>query len=89
MGSTVPPDFDSLVTKVIAVGENREDARARLSCVLQDLELVIEGGASNKGYVLEILDTPEYRAGPVDTGWLDRWSLKRTNDTSEEADPRT
>ena len=40
-GSTVPPDFDSLVTKVIAVGRDRDDARARLVCALQDMELVI------------------------------------------------
>ncbi|MCP4035504.1 MAG: biotin/lipoyl-binding protein, partial [bacterium] len=83
MGSTVPPDFDSLVTKVIAVGENREDARARLSCALQDLELVIQGGASNKGYLLEILDADEYRAGPVDTGWLDVWSQERSRGDAE------
>ena len=71
-GSTVPPDFDSLVSKVIAVGEDRDDARARLQCVLQDLELVIEGGATNRGYLLEVLDSADYRAGGVDTGWLDR-----------------
>ncbi|MCP4036466.1 MAG: ATP-grasp domain-containing protein [bacterium] len=71
-GSTVPPDFDSLVTKVIAVGEDRDDARARLQCVLEDLELVIEGGATNRGYLLELLESRDYRAGAVDTNWLDR-----------------
>ncbi len=76
-GSQVPPDFDSLVCKVIAVGENRDDARAQLACVLEDLELVIEGGATNKGYILSILDADDYRAGAVDTSWLDRWSEER------------
>lgn len=71
-GSTVPPDFDSLVTKVIAVGDDRDDARARLECVLQDLEIVIQGGATNRGYLLEVLDSDAYRGGAVDTGWLDR-----------------
>ncbi|MFB0977117.1 MAG: carboxyl transferase domain-containing protein [Myxococcota bacterium] len=71
-GTMVPPDFDSLVTKVIAIGDNRDDARARLACVLQDLELVIQGGATNRGYLLEVLDSQDFRAGGVDTGWLDR-----------------
>ncbi len=83
MGSLVPPDFDSLVTKVIAVGDDRDDARARLECVLRDLELVIEGGASNKGYLLEILDASDYRAGAVDTSWLDRWRETR-KDTRDD-----
>ncbi|MDP6980633.1 MAG: biotin carboxylase N-terminal domain-containing protein [Myxococcota bacterium] len=71
-GSTVPPDFDSLVTKLIAVGKDRDDALARLECVLEDLEVVIEGGATNRGYLLEVLGSEEYRGGAVDTGWLDR-----------------
>ncbi len=77
VGTNVPPDFDSLIAKVIATGATREEARARLSCALQDFELVVEGGASNKGYLLELLDSDDYRAGPVDTLWLDRWSAAR------------
>jgi acetyl/propionyl-CoA carboxylase alpha subunit/acetyl-CoA carboxylase carboxyltransferase component len=71
-GSVVPAAFDSLVAKVIASGDDREEARARLVCALQDLDLVIAGGATNKGFLLEILESPEFRAGGVDTGWLDR-----------------
>ena len=79
-GTVVPPDFDSLIAKVIATGATREEARARLSVALRDFELVVEGGASNKGYILEILADDEYRAGPVDTLWLDRWNERRANE---------
>ena len=34
-------------------------------------KLVVEGGATNKGYLLQLLDSEEFRAGGVDTGWLD------------------
>ena len=71
-GSVVPPAFDSLVAKVIAAGTTREEARSRLVCALRDLELVIEGGASNTGYLIDLLESPEFRAGGVDTGWVDR-----------------
>ena len=77
VGTAVPPDFDSLIAKVIATGATREEARARLCVALKDFELVVEGGATNKGYLLEILDSDDYRDGAVDTGWLDRWNVER------------
>jgi len=79
LGTTVPPDFDSLIAKVIATGDTRAEAIARLECALRDFELVVEGGATNKGYLLELLDSEEYRQGGVDTGWLDRWSAARSD----------
>jgi acetyl/propionyl-CoA carboxylase alpha subunit/acetyl-CoA carboxylase carboxyltransferase component len=75
-GSQIPPDFDSLVAKVIACGDGREEARARLRCALADLDLVIEGGATNKGFLLEILDAKAFRSGGVDTTWLDRFAAE-------------
>ncbi|MFP6641231.1 MAG: biotin carboxylase N-terminal domain-containing protein, partial [Myxococcota bacterium] len=77
VGTLVSPDFDSLIAKVIATGEDRAQARARLESALRDFELVVEGGASNKGYLLELLGAPDYTSGPVDTTWLDRWNLQR------------
>jgi acetyl/propionyl-CoA carboxylase alpha subunit/acetyl-CoA carboxylase carboxyltransferase component len=79
-GSTVPAAFDSLIAKVIASGATREEARARLACALSDFDLVIEGGASNKGYLAEILEDPEFRSGGVDTGWLDRFAASRSGE---------
>ncbi len=77
-GSSVPADFDSLIAKVIASGDTREEARARLVCALRDFDLVIEGGSTNKSFLLELLETDAYRAAETDTGWLDRWNEKRT-----------
>jgi len=77
-GSTVPPDFDSLIAKVIATGETRAEAISKLECALRDFELVVEGGSTNKGYLLELLESDDYREGGVDTSWLDRWSADRS-----------
>jgi acetyl-CoA carboxylase carboxyltransferase component/biotin carboxyl carrier protein len=71
-GTPVPPAFDSLVAKVIAKGGTREEARSRLVSALGDFDLLIEGGATNKGWLTEILQHPDYRVGSVDTRWLDR-----------------
>ena len=72
-GSTVPAAFDSLIAKVIATGDTREEARSRLFCALTDFDLVIEGGATNKGFLLDVLTSDDYRRGGVDTEWLDRF----------------
>jgi len=72
VGSRVPPDFDSLIAKVIATGATREEARARLTYELRDFELVIGGGATNKSFLIDVLESPELRTAAVDTGWLDR-----------------
>ena len=46
--------FDSLIAKVIAIGATREEARARLALRARATSTcVIEGGATNKGYLLE------------------------------------
>ena len=34
--------------------------------------VVIDGGTTNQGFLLELLDRPEVRTGEVDTTWLDR-----------------
>ncbi|MGH7859916.1 MAG: acetyl-CoA carboxylase biotin carboxylase subunit, partial [Candidatus Binatia bacterium] len=73
-GSVVPRDFDSLIAKLIATGANREEARARMIAALEDFDLVVEGGATNKSFLVEILKSPEYRRGGVDTAWLDRFA---------------
>jgi acetyl/propionyl-CoA carboxylase alpha subunit/acetyl-CoA carboxylase carboxyltransferase component len=72
LGTVVPSAFDSLIAKVIATGADRAEARARLACALSDFELLIEGGATNKGFLIDVLEAPDFRAGGVDTGWLDR-----------------
>ncbi len=79
-GTTIPSEFDSLVAKLIAHAPTREEAVARLRASLGDLRLVIAGGATNKGFLLNLLEAPEVRSGGVDIGWLDR-ELARLTDS--------
>ncbi len=76
-GSVIPAAFDSLVAKLIAAGPDRETARSRLAAALDDSELVVAGGASNKGWLREILEHPDFRSGGVTTRWLDVFSAER------------
>ncbi|RRD47375.1 carboxyl transferase domain-containing protein [Arachnia propionica] len=75
-GDEIPADFDSMIAKIIAHGRTREEALARLRRALNDTTVVIAGGATNKSFVLELLDRPEVVGAPgvrwADTSWIDR-----------------
>jgi acetyl/propionyl-CoA carboxylase alpha subunit/acetyl-CoA carboxylase carboxyltransferase component len=74
-GASIPSEFDSMVAKILARGATREEARARLVRALRDSRAVVRGGMTNKGFLLDVLDHPDFRAGGVDTGWLDQSGL--------------
>jgi acetyl/propionyl-CoA carboxylase alpha subunit/acetyl-CoA carboxylase carboxyltransferase component len=71
-GDLIPADFDSMIAKVIAYGRTRVEALARLRRALADTTVLIEGGTTNKSFLLELLDQPEIIDGSADTGWIDR-----------------
>jgi acetyl/propionyl-CoA carboxylase alpha subunit/acetyl-CoA carboxylase carboxyltransferase component len=71
-GDTIPADFDSMIAKIIAHGRDRDEALARLRRAMRETTVVIEGGATNKSFILDLLDQPEVVDGSADTGWIDR-----------------
>ena len=71
-GDAIPADFDSMIAKIIAFGRDRDEALARLRRAMQETTVVIEGGSTNKSFVLDLLSAPEVIDGSADTGWIDR-----------------
>ncbi|NUW42151.1 ATP-binding protein [Nonomuraea rhodomycinica] len=71
-GDTIPADFDSMIAKIIAYGRDREEALGRLRRAMAQTTVIIEGGATNKSFVLDLLDQPEVIDASADTGWIDR-----------------
>ncbi|MDA3626555.1 ATP-grasp domain-containing protein [Saccharopolyspora sp. WRP15-2] len=71
-GDTIPADFDSMIAKIIAYGRNRDEALGRLRRALAQTTVIIEGGTTNKSFLLDLLDEPEVVDGSADTGWIDR-----------------
>src|SRR4051794_33951348 len=71
-GDTIPADFDSMIAKIIATAPTREQALARLRRAVSETAVVIEGGATNKSFILDLLDQPEVVDASADTGWIDR-----------------
>ena len=75
-GDVIPPEFDSMIGKLIAWGRDRAEALARLRRAVADTVVVVEGGTTNQGFLLDLLARPEVRTGQGDTAWLDRLYLR-------------
>jgi 3-methylcrotonyl-CoA carboxylase alpha subunit len=67
-GAEIYPDFDPLVSKVIARGENREEAIEQLQHALH--QIVITGVRHNIPLIQAILADEEYRRNEVSTTYL-------------------
>ncbi len=85
-GDVIPPDFDSMVAKVIAHGRDRNEAIARLRRALRESTVLIEDGTTNRAFLLALLDRPEFRSGEVDINWLDRLGVSGEMESSGDAD---
>ena len=68
-GSDVPPNYDSLVAKLIVHGSDRADAIARAGRALR--EFVVAGPATTIPYHRAILDNPDFRAGNLSTRFIE------------------
>ena len=71
-GDRIPSDFDSMIAKIIAYGRDRSEALGRLRRAMDETTVIIEGGVTNKSFVLDLLDQPEVIDASADTGWIDR-----------------
>jgi acetyl-CoA carboxylase biotin carboxylase subunit len=69
-GTEVTPYFDSLVAKVCAYGETREEALGRAIAACEDF--VIEGLTTNQPFLEQILASDEFTAGNYDTGVVEK-----------------
>ena len=69
-GYSVPPYYDSLLGKLIAHGRTREEALGRAYQALE--EFIIEGVKTTIPFLRTVLRHPDFVAGQVDTGFLER-----------------
>ncbi|MGH3230207.1 MAG: acetyl-CoA carboxylase biotin carboxylase subunit, partial [Streptosporangiaceae bacterium] len=70
-GSTVPPQYDSLLAKLVVSGADRAQALARLRGALARCQ--VNGVATTLPMLSRMVDDAEWVAGGVDAGWLGRW----------------
>lgn len=74
-GDIVPPHYDSLIAKIVAHGDTRDEALARMRVALSELR--IEGIRTNVPLHRAMLGDGAFQAGGVDIHHLERWLARR------------
>ncbi len=70
-GYSVPPDYDSLIGKLIVHGRDRPECIARMKRCLG--EMVVGGIETTIPLLQDLLVQPEIVAGDYDIHWLEQW----------------
>ena len=84
-GYAIPPQYDSLIGKIVAHGRSREEAIARMRRALD--ELVVEGVATTAPFHREVMRDPAFLAGEYDTGFAEKIVARLVEEAKREARP--
>lgn len=67
-GYTIPPNYDSMIVKVIVYDRDRQSAIKKMVSTLG--EVVIEGVKTNIDFLYELLNNPDFQEGNITTGFI-------------------
>ena len=70
-GYQIPPNYDSMIAKVIVYGSSREEALQKMRSALD--EMIIEGVDTNKEYQMKIINHPVFQEGKQDTSFIEKY----------------
>ena len=74
-GYTIPPNYDSMISKLIVVAATREEAIAKMERALG--EYVIEGISTTIPFHQQLFQNEKFRAGDFNTKFLEGFELKK------------
>jgi geranyl-CoA carboxylase alpha subunit len=69
-GSDIPPFYDSMIAKIIGFGANREQARSRLICSLE--QTAAFGLTTNQAFLMSCLRHPGFAKGDATTAFVEQ-----------------
>ncbi len=73
-GYKIPPYYDSLISKLIVYGDDRNDCLMRLRRALE--EYIIQGPSTTIPLHKDLLESEEFLAGEYSIKWLEQWLEK-------------
>ena len=73
-GYTIPPNYDSMIAKLITTAQTREEAINKMKRALD--EFVIEGIKTTIPFHRQLMDDPRYVAGDYTTAFMDDFKMK-------------
>jgi acetyl-CoA carboxylase biotin carboxylase subunit len=74
-GYTIPPNYDSMIGKLITVAQTREEAILKMKRALD--EYIIEGIKTTIPFHLKLMDDPKFREGNFTTAFMDTFEYKK------------
>ena len=72
-GYTIPPNYDSMIAKLITTAQTREEAISKMRRALD--EFVIEGIKTTIPFHRQLMDEPRYIAGEYTTAFMDTFKM--------------
>ena len=72
-GYTIPPNYDSMIAKLITTAQSREEAISKMRRALD--EFVIEGIKTTIPFHRQLMDDPRYIAGEYTTAFMDTFKM--------------
>lgn len=72
-GYTIPPNYDSMIAKLIVTGQSREEVITRMKRALQ--EFVIEGIKTTIPFHIKLMDDPGFQSGQFTTRFLETFDF--------------
>jgi acetyl-CoA carboxylase biotin carboxylase subunit len=72
-GYTIPPNYDSMIAKLITTAQSREEAISKMRRALD--EFVIEGIKTTIPFHRQLMDDPKYIAGDYTTAFMDSFKM--------------
>ncbi len=72
-GYTIPPNYDSMIAKLIVSGQTREEVITRMKRALS--EFVIEGIKTTIPFHLKLMDDGKFKEGDFTTKFMDNYDL--------------
>ncbi len=72
-GYTIPPNYDSMIAKLITTAQSREEAISKMRRALD--EFVIEGIKTTIPFHRQLMDDPKYIAGDYTTAFMDTFKM--------------
>jgi acetyl-CoA carboxylase biotin carboxylase subunit len=73
-GYTIPPNYDSMIAKLITTAQTREEAINKMKRALD--EFYIEGIKTTIPFHRQLMEDPEYVAGNYTTAFMDTFKMK-------------
>ena len=67
----VPPNYDSMLMKLIVYGKDRKEAIAKMRSALG--ELVVEGIDTNVDFEYDIINSPAFESGDISTDFIPKY----------------